>query len=456
MGKRAVRWSTHRAVGLTALLASLTLTVAGCTSTPEVVTVTVTPGQPAPLSQVTVPDVTTTGQSAGEAADQSTGSSAVAPTTAAPSTIPGSNIRIAAAPSFGAKNVPPNDPVKISVFAGSISQVTMTGDDGREVTGAISGDKGTWTTNERLNFDTTYTIAGVATSGDGKQTKIDGKFSTVKPTKTERASIQIPDGGTVGVGAPIILTFSGAVKNRANAEKALKVTTSAGTALEGNWAWLQDEQIQKGGPVQSQVHWRPTASSGSGATPYWPAFTKVHLQADLKGVDYGDGLWGREDFTSAFNIGRSQIVVADASTFHLVVTVDDKVTKNYAVSYGKESVPGRATVTGIHLVTEKFPTFSMCNPKFDYCNVLEKWAVRINNNGEFIHQNLKAAAAFGKANVSHGCVNMNQPDAQNYYASAMYGDPVVVTNTGGPAMTEKDSLYDWIYSPEEWKALSAL
>ena len=119
-------------------------------------------------------------------------------------------------------------------------------------------------------------------------------------------------------------------------------------------------------------------------------------------------------------------------------------------------MPGRATVTGIHIVTEKYPTFHMCNPEFDYCNVLEKWAVRINNNGEFIHENLKAAAAFGIANVSHGCINMGEPAAQDYYNSAIYGDPVNVTNTGGPPMSEKDSIYDWIYSPDEWKALSAL
>ncbi len=371
-------------------------------------------------------------------------------------TLPANTVRISATPAFGSKNVPPNNPVKISVFAGKITELTMTGDDGTDIAGKTTPDQTSWATSERLNYNTTYTFAGTATSNNGKPTKITGKITTVKPAATERASIQIPNGATVGVGAPIIVTFSGVVKNRAAAEAALKVTTSAGAKLQGNWAWLQDEDIQGKGVVQSQVHWRPTASPVSGTTPYWPAFTKVHVVADLKGVDYGGGQWGREDFTSDFSIGRSQIVIADASTFHLIVTVDDKVTKNYAVSYGKESVPGRATVTGIHIVTEKYPTFAMCNPQFDYCNAEEKWAVRINNNGEFIHQNLKAAAAFGIANVSHGCINMGVPDAQDYYNSAIYGDPVDVTNTGGPAMSEKDSLYDWIYSPDEWKALSAL
>ncbi len=437
---RTVRRLGRRVVGAVALVAVVGLVSSACSAGTEVVMVTVTPGQSTTPSAVVAPDLTSSG----------------APATSASPSVPANTVRITAKPAFGSKNVPPNNPVKITVFAATLSQLAMTADDGTVVTGAISSDKGSWTTTQRLNYNTTYTVAGLAQSSDGKQTKISGKISTVKPATTQRASIQIPDGGTVGVGAPIIVTFSGVVKNRAAAEAALKVTTSAGAGLQGNWGWLQDEDIQGNGVVQSQVHWRPTASPIGGATPYWPAFTKVHVVADLKGVDYGGGQWGREDFTRDFTIGRSQIVIADASTFHLIITVDDKITKNYAVSYGKESVPGRATVNGIHLVTEKFPTFSMCNPQFDYCNALEKWAVRINNNGEFIHENLKAAAAFGRANVSHGCINMGEPDAKDFYDSSIYGDPVQVTNTGGPNMSEQDSIYDWIYSPVEWKALSAL
>jgi lipoprotein-anchoring transpeptidase ErfK/SrfK len=440
----------RRFAGAVSAALAVTLLAAGCTSNPEVVTVTVTSGQSDALSSlVQAPELSTAATTAAPA-------SAAPPTTTSVSTVPGSNVRITAKPAFGAKNVPPNDPVTVTVFAAKLSDMTMTADDGTQITGAIAADKGSWVSKERLDYATVYTVAGIAQGNDGKQTKITGKITTVKPTATERAAIQIPQGGVVGVGAPIILTFSGVVKNRAAVEKALTVTTSAGAALQGNWGWVQDEQIQADGPVQSQVHWRPTVSPVDGATPYWPANTKVHLAANLKGVDYGGGQWGREDFASDFSIGRSQIVIADASTHHLIVTVDDKITKNYAVSYGKESVPGRGTLNGIHLVTEKYPTFAMCNPQFDYCNSVEKWAVRINNNGEFIHENLKAAAAFGIANVSHGCVNMGSADAKSFYDSAIYGDPVVVTNTGGPQMSEKDALYDWIYTPDEWKALSAL
>jgi hypothetical protein len=50
---------------------------------------------------------------------------------------------------------------------------------------------------------------------------------------------------------------------------------------------------------------------------------------------------------------------------------------------------------------------------------------------------------------------MGVGDAEDYYNSAIYGDPVEVTNTGTP-MTEKDALYDWIYSFSDWQKLSAL
>jgi lipoprotein-anchoring transpeptidase ErfK/SrfK len=448
VGKRSVQLLGRRLAGIAALVAIVGLVGSACSAGTEVVTVTVTSDQPGESSAAVVAPVLS----------PSVAASSKAPTSSVPSTptLPGSNIRITADPAFGSKNVAPNNPLVIVVFAAKITAATLRGNDGRTIAGSVSSDKATWTSTARMNYDTVYSFDGTATGNDGKVTTITGKIATVKPAATLRASVQIPNGDTVGVGASVIVTFSGVVTNRAAAEKALKLTSSAGSKVQGNWGWLQDEQIQKGGPVQSQVHWRPTSSPVSGTTPFWPANTTVHLEADLKGVDYGGGLWGREDITSDFSIGRSQIVIADANTHRLIITVDNKVVKNYAVSYGKESVPGRATVNGIHIVTEKFPTFSMCNPQFDYCNALEKWAVRINNNGEFIHENLKARAAFGIENVSHGCVNMGEPDAKDFYDSSMYGDPVVVTDTGGPQMTEKDSIYDWIYSPADWRALSAL
>jgi lipoprotein-anchoring transpeptidase ErfK/SrfK len=371
--------------------------------------------------------------------------------TAAPSsasTALSSKVRVSSKPKFGSTDVPPNDPIIITAFSAKIKSISVKADDGTEVgaTGVLSADQATWTLNQRLAYNTTYTVNGVNVDATGAEIPFTGTFTTVNPAKTIRASFQIPSGTTVGVAAPVIITFAEPVDDKAAAQATFKLTTDKGD-IPGSWGWLQDEDIQGTGVKQSIVHFRPAA--------YWPGYTNVHVEANLKGVNLGNGAWGKEDITTDFTVGRSQIVQADVNSFHLVVLVDGKITKNYPVSYGKESVPGRATVSGIHVVTEKYPTFAMCNPQFDYCNVTEKWAVRINNNGEFIHENALTTQYQGKENVSHGCVNMGVGDAEDYYNSAIYGDPVEVTNTGVP-MTEKDALYDWIYSFADWQKLSAL
>ncbi len=425
MRRSPIRRRRGRPAAALALLLSLLLVVAGCGSGSQgdvVVTVTST----------AAPAVTVSGL------DQS-----AAPTT---SDALSSKVRVAAKPKFGTKDIAPNEPITVTVFSAKIKDLRVTADDGVEVQGKISDDKATWTLAQRLAYNTTYTFTGTAVDAAGEESPITGTLTTVKPKKTVRASFQIPSGTTVGVAAPVVITFAEPVADKAAAQASFKLTTDKGE-IKGSWGWLQDEDIQGTGTKQSIVHFRPAA--------YWPGYTKVHVEANLAGVSLGDGAWGREDIVTDFKIGRSQIVQADVKSFHMVVLVDGKVTKNYPVSYGKESVPGRATVSGIHVVTEKFPEFSMCNPTFDYCNVKEKWAVRINNNGEFIHENPKTAPFLGKANVSHGCVNMGVGDAQEYYNSALYGDPVEVTNTGVP-MTEKDYIYDWIYSFDDWQALSAL
>lgn len=414
-----------RTAALVALLTTFLVVLAGCgSSSQEDVVVTVT--------STAVPAVTVSGLDASQAAASS-------------SEALNTKVRVSSKPKFGSVDVAPNDTVTVTVFSAKIKSLDVTGDDGSVVTGNISEDQATWTLGQRLAYNTTYTFDGIAVDAEGVESPFTGTIATVKPDKTIRASFQIPSGTTVGVAAPVIITFAEPVEDKAAAQSTFKVTTDKGD-IEGSWGWLQDEDIQGTGVKQSIVHFRPAA--------YWPGYTNVHVEANLSGVDLGSG-WGQEDIVTDFAIGRSQIVQADVNSFRMVVWVDGQITKNYPVSYGKESVPGRNTVSGIHVVTEKYPEFEMCNPEYDYCNVKEKWAVRINNNGEFIHENALTTPYLGIANVSHGCVNMGVGDAEDYYNSALYGDPVEVTNTG-VQMSEKDYIYDWIYSYDKWKELSAL
>lgn len=368
-------------------------------------------------------------------------------------------MRITATPDFGTTKVGPHEPITITASFGQIGELTMTGADGSEIAGNLSDDGSTWTKTGVLTYGEKYTVSGTAIAADGTQSPIEGTYRAVKPADTLRAHVNIGDDATVGIAAPIIITFGGVIKDRAAAERNLHVTVTDadGNPLKvtGSWGWMQDEDIQGNGYKQSRVHYR--------TKEFWPAHARVHLDADLYGVDYGSG-WGRADITVDFEIGPKLIVKAEVDSHRLKVLKNDKVIRNYPVSYGLPSDrdPGRTTVSGIHIVQDfsgdpVTGEFTMSNPRYGYTDVKEYWGVRINNNGEFIHVNkqTEAAGLLGKANVSHGCINIGMKDGKEFYDMMYFGVPVDVEGTGVP-MGWSDYIYDWALNWHTWKSLSAL
>jgi len=101
-----------------------------------------------------------------------------------------------------------------------------------------------------------------------------------------------------------------------------------------------------------------------------------------------------------------------------------------------------------------FPTKLMSNPKYGYVNLLERWAVRISDNGEFIHANPKTVAVQGRSNVSHGCVNLSPASAAAYYKSTLLGDPVEVTGTKINLSPADGDLFDWAYTWPQWNTMA--
>ncbi|MCB0947857.1 MAG: L,D-transpeptidase family protein, partial [Mycobacterium sp.] len=242
--------------------------------------------------------------------------------------------------------------------------------------------------------------------------------------------------------APIIMQFDAAIaeEDRPAVEKALSVTTTP--PVEGSWAWLPDEV---GG---SRVHWR--------TKDYYPAGTTVHVDAPLYGVAFGPGAYGASDSTLDFSIGRRQVVKADAPSHQIEVVTDEGVIMTLPCSYGEGDVDRNVTRSGIHVVTEKYEDFYMTNPAAGYANVRERFAVRISNNGEFIHANPASAGAQGNSNVTNGCINLSTEDAQRYFDSALYGDPVEVTGTRIELSYADGDIWDWAVDWDEWVAMSAL
>jgi len=341
-------------------------------------------------------------------------------------------------PGSGAQNVSPIEPISVRVSQGTLENVALTNATGKTVQGTLAPDRTSFTVTEPLGYDGKYTWSGSAAGTDGKSVPVAGSFTTVKPETQTSVRTNIADGQVVGIGAPIILQFDGPIADKAAVEKALTITTNPPTP--GAWAWLPDDN-------GARVHWRPQN--------YWAPGTTVDVSAKLYGLDFGDGAYGASDLSLNFTIGRSQIVKANAPSHRMQVVRDGVTVMDIPVSYGEGNENRNVTRSGIHVVSEKHEDFLMSNPPF-YENVRERWAVRISNNGEFIHANPATVGVQGASNVTNGCINLSLSDAEDYFGTAIYGDPVEVTGTRIDLSAADGDLYDWAIDWPTWLSMSAL
>lgn len=343
-------------------------------------------------------------------------------------------------PSDTATDVLPIAPISVQVGDGWFQKVTLTNSAGKVVAGAFNDDRTVYTTTEPLGYDSTYSWSGSAVGHDGKAIPVAGKFTTVAPTKKVDGGFQLADGQTVGVAAPIIIQFDAPISDKATVEKALSITTDP--PVQGSWAWLPDEA--KG----ARIHYRPR--------DYYPAGTSVNVDARFYGLPFGDGAYGLQDMSLKVQIGRRQVVKAEVSSHRIQVIADAGVTMDFPCSYGEADKARNVTRNGIHVVTEKYADFYMSNPAAGYSNAHERWAVRISNNGEFIHANPSSAGAQGNSNVTNGCINLSTGDAEEYYRTAIYGDPVEVTGSSIQLSYSDGDIWDWAVDWDTWVGMSAL
>ena len=343
-------------------------------------------------------------------------------------------------PGDAAKDVVPTAQIGAEVRDGWFQRVTLTNPEGKVVAGALSQDRTSYAVTEPLGYNGAYTWAGAVVGRDGAVVELNGRFTTVKPTTTINGQFQLADGQTVGIAAPIILQFNAPIKDKAAVERALTVITEPPT--EGSWAWLPDEA--KG----ARAHWR--------TREYYQPGTTVRVDAKLYGVDFGDDAYGAEDLSLNITIGRRQIVKANVPSHRMQVETDAGVIMDFACSYGEADKARNVTRNGTHVVSEKYTDFYMSNPAAGYSNVHERYAVRISNNGEFIHCNPESLGAQGNTNVTNGCINLNLDNAIEYYSSAIYGDPVEVTGSSIQLSYSDGDIWDWAVDWDTWKAMSAI
>ncbi|MGW2667849.1 Ig-like domain-containing protein [Streptomyces sp. NPDC001272] len=332
------------------------------------------------------------------------------------------------------------EPVRVTVAEGKLAQVKVTDGKGGELAGQIAADGKTWTSGRNAAPDTDYTVEAQNTDSQSASTR----FKTSAADKVNKVSINIPKGSTVGVAMPVSLVFDNPVKNKAEVEKQLKVTTSNST--EGSWGWVKDYS------GNDRVDWRPK--------DYWKSGTEVKVAMNLNGVDSGagGGLFAR-DYTTEFTIGKDRRMEVSLDTKKMSVTEDGQVVRTVPVSAG---TPGgqKASWSGKMVLMAKEGTIRMDSQTVGLGDAYDKmvdYAMRLTWSGMYVHAAPWNADHFGNANTSSGCVGMSDANAKAVYEQVQAGDPLEVVGSGSKGTADLGNGYgEWNLSWEQWKAKSAL
>jgi lipoprotein-anchoring transpeptidase ErfK/SrfK len=342
-------------------------------------------------------------------------------------------------PASASVDVPIDQPVTVTAAAGKLTAVTLTDQKDRTVAGAMSADGASWTSTDPLRIADHYRLVASAVDSDGVRAERSAFFATVSPRKVLETSISPLSGQSVGVGMPIIVRFNTAVRDRAAVEQALTVTSSK--PAEGAWSWVSD----------TEVHYRPK--------DYWPAYSDVKLDVNLKNVDAGRGEGGMASRPVKFRTGSSMVSVVDVDRHTLSVFRNGKKTRVIPVTTGKAEF---LTRNGIKVILEKHTmkimdstTVGIPKSSPEYYRLEVPYAMRVTWSGEFVHAAPWSTGDQGRDNVSHGCVGMSMSNAIWLFNQSTVGDVVKVVGSSRP-LEPGNGYTDWNVSWSDWLAGSAL
>ncbi|MEU2154956.1 Ig-like domain-containing protein [Streptomyces sp. NPDC019396] len=362
-----------------------------------------------------------------------------------------SDARIVISPKNGANNASINKGTKVTVSDGELTKVTMTTAEGKAVEGTLASDGKSWQPNGQLERATTYKIAATAKDSEGREAHENASFTTVSPDNSFIGNFTPEDGSTVGVGMPVSINFNKAITDRKAVQSGITVTSSSGQEIVGHWFNSQ------------RLDFRPDQ--------YWQAGSTVSMKLNLDGVEGAEGVYGVQQKTVTFKIGRNQVSTVDASSKTMTVTRDGKTIKTIPISAGS---PENPTYNGQMVISEKFKEtrmngatvgFTDDDGKGEYDIKDVPHAMRLSSSGTFVHGNYWGDdSVFGSVNTSHGCVGLNDvkgagdPDqpAAWFFNNSIVGDVVVVKNSKDKTIQPDNGFNGWNMGWADWKAGSAV
>ncbi|MCX4749542.1 Ig-like domain-containing protein [Kitasatospora sp. NBC_01287] len=327
----------------------------------------------------------------------------------------------------------------------TITDVTLTGPDGRRVAGALDTGGHGWHSTGTLLPGTHYSARIAVADGAGGRGETTTTVSTKAPDALLTAALGPDLGqGTYGVGEPLTVKLSAEVKDpaaRGRVESALTVVSTP--AVTGAWYWVDGKEL----------HFRPK--------DYWPADTAVQLSYDAEGRQIDGGLFGGAPAALSFKTGDRVEAIVDAASDEMTFKRNGEVVNSLPVTTGK---PGFDTRNGIKVVLGQervvqmsSETIGIAKGSSESYDLKVEWATRVTWSGEYVHAAPWSVASQGVENVSHGCTGMSTDNAKWFFDQVRVGDIVQVVNSHGHEMEPFGNGFgDWNVSWDDWLKGSAL
>ncbi|MFE4666189.1 Ig-like domain-containing protein [Streptomyces sp. NPDC056716] len=362
-----------------------------------------------------------------------------------------SEAQIKITPEDGSANASINNSAAVTVSKGTLTAVTMTTTEGTAVAGEISADKTSWAPTAQLERSTSYKVQVTAADSEGRAAHENASFTTVSPDNSFIGTFTPEDGSTVGVGMPVSINFDKAITNKAEVQQGVTVSSSSGQEVVCHWF------------NANRMDCRPDQ--------YWQEGSTVTLDLALDGVEGASGVFGVQQKTVTFTIGRNQVTTVDAETKQMKVTQDGKTIKTIPISAG---APETKTYEGQMVISEKFVEtrmngatvgFTDDDGKGEYDIKDVPHAMRLSTSGTFIHGNYWGdKSIFGSVNTSHGCIGLSDTKGADdpgtagawFYDNSIIGDVVIVQNTGDTTIAPDNGLNGWNMDWAQWQEGSAI
>ncbi|MFD0317393.1 L,D-transpeptidase [Streptomyces flavalbus] len=357
-------------------------------------------------------------------------------------------------PGDGVKDVGPDEKLLVRVPSGRLESVRVVrSQDARQtpVAGRISDDGLRWEpADERLSLAAEYTVDVVALDGHGRRSARHTTFTTAVPEERFIGYVTPEDRATVGTGMIVSLEFNREVENRAAVERAVRVSARPAVEIRPHWFG------------NGRLDFRPEH--------YWKPGTRVTVDLRLRDVEGAPGVYGLQDRTFTFTVGRDQVSVVDAARHTMRVRREGELLGTVPITAG---APRTTTYNGKMVVTEMLEMtrmdgatvgFKKKDGKGEYDIPDVPHAMRLTESGTFLHGNYWApASVFGQTNVSHGCIGLrddkgggSDTPAGWFFDRSLVGDVVEVVGSEDRTVDPDNGLGGWNMGWAEWKAGSAL